>query len=273
MSQEIDITRNYSNFLELNSLDRYSSSEQTSVNGFYKKLSGILLLTGNHFLSQTSNTIIINNLMAQTYISKVIVDLWKQEVTLEWTGPNAAAQEKGPFHCSPGEGVSGVNCDDIATSKRSGTSCTPKGEFPVNYHERRFSQFPQAEWVTRFQDDSRGIALHYYPIVPEYPDSNGCVRIASLNAAKLIYDNTKSRQSVVSVREELRPRFGIVLKRGAKSQDVRKIQRRLVEKGYRLGIDGDFGPRTEAVVKQFQKDKRLSADGIFGRQTYQVLFA
>ena len=211
--------------------------------------------------------------MAQTYISKVIVDLWKQEVTLEWTGPNAARQEKGPFHCSPGEGVSGVNCDNIATSKRSGTSCTPKGDFLVNYHERHFSEFPQAEWVTRFQDNSRGIALHYYPIVPEYPDSNGCVRIASLKAAKLIHDNTKARQSIISVREELRPKFGITLKRGSAGQDVRKVQRQLVDKGYRLVVDGDFGPKTEAVVKQFQKDKGLSSDGIFGRQTYGALFA
>ena len=214
-----------------------------------------------------------NNSKAQTYISKVIVDLWKQEVTLEWTGPNAARQEKGPFHSTPGQSTPGVDCDDIATSKKSGTSCTPKGEFLVNYRERRFSKFPQAQWVTRFQDDSRGIALHYYPIVPQYPNSDGCVRIASLKAAKLIHDNTRSRQSIVSVREELRPKFGIILKSGSTGQDVRKVQRRLVDKGYKLVVDGDFGSKTEAVVKQFQKDKRLSPDGVFGSQTYRALFA
>lgn len=211
--------------------------------------------------------------MTQTYISKVIVDLWKQEVKLEWTGANAAAQQKGPFHCTPGEGISSVNCDDVATSQRSGTNCTPKGEFSVIRHERRFSDFPAAEWVTRFQDDFRGIALHYYPTVPEYPDSSGCVRIKKLEAAKLIYDNTKPGISIVSVREELRPKFGIVLKRGSTGQDVRKVQRQLADKGYSLVADGDFGPRTEAVVRQFQQDKRLLSDGIFGRQTYGALFA
>ena len=214
-----------------------------------------------------------NNSMAQTYISKVIVDLWKQEVTLEWTGPNAATQKKGPFHSTPGESPPGVDCDDVETSKRRGTSCTPKGEFLVNYRERRFSKFPEAQWVTRFQDDSRGIALHYYPIVPEYPNSDGCVRIASLKAAKLIHENTRSRQSIVSVREELRPKFGIVLKSGSTGQDVRKVQRRLVDKGYKLIVDGDFGSKTEALIKQFQKNKGLSPDGVFGPQTYRALFA
>ena len=214
-----------------------------------------------------------NNPMTETYISKVIVNLWKQEVTLEWTGSNAAAQEKGPFHCTPGAGISGVNCDDVTTSQRGGTDCTPKGEFSVLGHDRHFSKYPEAEWVTRFQDASRGIALHYYPRVPEYPSSHGCVRIGSLEAAKRIYDNTKIGKSKVKVYEELRPNFGNTLRRGATGKDVRKVQRQLVAKGYSLEIDGDFGPKTEAAVKQFQKDKRLLYDGICGRQTYGALFA
>jgi peptidoglycan hydrolase-like protein with peptidoglycan-binding domain len=127
--------------------------------------------------------------------------------------------------------------------------------------------------VTRFQDPSRGIALHYYPTVPEYPKSHGCVRIASYEAAKRIYDNTKTGNSVVSVHGELRPNFENTNRLGAKNQDVKKMQRQLVNKGYGLSVDGDFGPATEAKVKQFQKDKRLVSDGICGRQTYTALFA
>ncbi|MEA5597310.1 L,D-transpeptidase family protein [Rivularia sp. UHCC 0363] len=211
--------------------------------------------------------------MAETYISKVNVDLWKQEVTLVWTGSDAAAQQKGPFHCTPGAGISGVNCDDVATSKRSGTDCTPKGEFSVIGHDRFFSKYPEAEWVTRFQDPSRGIALHYYPTVPEFPSSHGCVRIANKEAAKRIYDNTKVGKSIVSVNGELRPNFNNTLKRGVKSQDVRKVQLQLINKGYQLSADSDFGAKTEAAVKQFQKDKGLVSDGICGRQTYTALFA
>jgi hypothetical protein len=142
--------------------------------------------------------------MAETYISKVVVDLAKQEVTLEWTGPDAAKKEKGPYKCSPGKGKAGVDCDDIETSKKSGTLCTPKGDFKVIRHERRFASSPSAEWVTRFQSDARGIALHFYPTVPDYPASNGCVRIKSKDAAKLIHDNTKAGTTVISVSGKLR---------------------------------------------------------------------
>ncbi|MGB3642114.1 MAG: peptidoglycan-binding protein [Rivularia sp. (in: cyanobacteria)] len=211
--------------------------------------------------------------MSETYISKVNVDLWKQEVTLEWTGSNAASQKKGPFHCTPGAGISGVNCDNVATSQKAGTDCTPKGEFPVLWQDRKFSKYPEAEWVTRFQEASRGIALHYYPRVPEYPSSHGCVRIANKEAAKLIHDNTKSGKSIVKVHGELRPNFNNTLRRGDTGEDVKKMQRQLKNKGYTLSVDGDFGPTTEAKVKQFQKDKRLVSDGICGSKTYGALFA
>jgi hypothetical protein len=36
----------------------------------------------------------------------------------------------------------------------------------------------------------RGIALHYFPIVPEYAASHGCVRIQSVDVARLIQDNS-----------------------------------------------------------------------------------
>jgi L,D-peptidoglycan transpeptidase YkuD (ErfK/YbiS/YcfS/YnhG family) len=142
--------------------------------------------------------------MSETYIAKVVVDLAKQEVTLEWTGPDAAKKEKGPFKCSPGKGKAGVDCDDVETSKKSGTLCTPKGDFKVIRHEKAFASSPNAKWVTRFQSDARGIALHYYPTVPDYPASSGCVRIKSLEAAKLIHDNTKAKVSVVSVSGKLK---------------------------------------------------------------------
>lgn len=211
--------------------------------------------------------------MSETYISKVNVDLWKQEVTLEWTGSSAASQKKGPFHCTPGAGISGVNCDNVATSQKAGTDCTPKGEFPVLWKDTEFSEYPEAKWVTRFQDANRGIALHYYPRVPEYPSSHGCVRIQSLEAAKLIHDKSKNGKTIVKVHGELRPNFNNTLRRGAKGEDVKKMQRQLSNKGYTLTIDGDFGPATEAKVKQFQRDKRLVSDGICGPQTYGALFA
>lgn len=51
--------------------------------------------------------------------------------------------------------------------------------------------------------------------------------------------------------------------RGHRSPDVTKIQQLLQHQGYQVGcIDGDFGARTEAAVKAFQRANHLPVDGI-----------
>ena len=211
--------------------------------------------------------------MPETYISEVAVDLWSQTLTLSWVGPEASDRPQGPFLCSPGKGVVSRDCDNLDTSRQANTNCTPKGRWFVLDHYRRFPAYPEAEWVTLFQSLSRGIALHYYPIVPPYPASHGCVRIADYETAKLIWANTKAQVSRVNVKDELRPPL-IVLRHGDRSVAVRKMQRRLQEQGYTLSVDGVFGSSTEAVLKQFQNDAALSGiDGVFGPATYTVLFS
>lgn len=50
---------------------------------------------------------------------------------------------------------------------------------------------------------------------------------------------------------------------------VRRVQQRLTIHNYSLGtIDGDFGPKTFAAVKQFQVNQNLQADGVIGQQTW-----
>ena len=52
------------------------------------------------------------------------------------------------------------------------------------------------------------------------------------------------------------------------SEAVRAVQKRLKELGYYKGsADGDFGPATEAAVKEFQKANGLTADGKVGEKT------
>src|SRR5664279_1318200 len=54
--------------------------------------------------------------------------------------------------------------------------------------------------------------------------------------------------------------------------DVRAIQRKLTDKGYRLAIDGQFGRETEGVVKHFQAKAGITADGLCGPHTKAALF-
>ena len=65
-----------------------------------------------------------------------------------------------------------------------------------------------------------------------------------------------------------------MLKKGAKGEQVKVIQRLLIALGYDLGYygaDGDFGGKTDMAVRAFQKRKNLSADGIVGKDTWTRL--
>ncbi len=56
---------------------------------------------------------------------------------------------------------------------------------------------------------------------------------------------------------------------GASGDAVRLLQRLLTDFGYDPGaIDGEFGPNTEAAVKQFQDDFLLASDGVVGPETW-----
>jgi hypothetical protein len=58
-----------------------------------------------------------------------------------------------------------------------------------------------------------------------------------------------------------------VIKAGASGQDVRAIQRRVGG----LKADGQFGPKTAAAIKAFQRKHGLVADGVAGHQTITAL--
>ena len=63
-----------------------------------------------------------------------------------------------------------------------------------------------------------------------------------------------------------------VLRNGSKGYNVTLIQSLLNDAGYgSLAADGIFGVRTDAAVKQFQKDRGLTVDGIVGSQTWGAL--
>lgn len=79
---------------------------------------------------------------------------------------------------------------------------------------------------------------------------------------------------IVADAPELPDYPGVSTKRGSNaSARVRVIQQRLADLGYQVGpVDGDFGPMTDAAVKQFQTDAGEHVDGIVGPKTWGALF-
>lgn len=64
-----------------------------------------------------------------------------------------------------------------------------------------------------------------------------------------------------------------IIRPGDRGKDVMYLQQLLNKKGYSLKVDGDFGPRTQAAVKQFQKSHHLTVDAIVGPATWNALLS
>lgn len=64
------------------------------------------------------------------------------------------------------------------------------------------------------------------------------------------------------------------LRNGDEGEDVRTLQSYLIDLGYdlgRWGADGDFGDATELAVEKFQRDRKLSVDGVYGPKSHAAL--
>lgn len=65
-----------------------------------------------------------------------------------------------------------------------------------------------------------------------------------------------------------------VLTLGSTGLPVRRLQSRMSAVGFDTGgVDGRFGPKTEAAVRKLQQDFNLTVDGIVGQQTWNVVDA
>jgi len=69
------------------------------------------------------------------------------------------------------------------------------------------------------------------------------------------------------------PAFPGFVRRGSVGSATQLVQQRLAELGYAIDVDGDFGPQTDGVVKQFQADNGLEVDGVVGPITWAQLFS
>ena len=60
-------------------------------------------------------------------------------------------------------------------------------------------------------------------------------------------------------------------RKGAEGHPVPTLQYLLRARGKTVAVDGIFGPRTDAAVRDFQRQKGLAVDGIVGPMTWGAL--
>ena len=65
---------------------------------------------------------------------------------------------------------------------------------------------------------------------------------------------------------------GLLVRRGSHGVHVSRVQSRLRDRGWKISVDGTFGPATESTVKAFQAEKGLAVDGIVGPATWAALW-
>lgn len=74
-----------------------------------------------------------------------------------------------------------------------------------------------------------------------------------------------------SVRVQSRNDADPMLRRGVRGDSVVKFQRLLNARGAKLRDDGEFGAKTEAALKKFQKAAGIVPDGVCGPYTWAAL--
>lgn len=183
--------------------------------------------------------------------------------------------EMANYDDSSDEGVE-IPLDDLKTDARS-----LEGKFKTT-----------ATDLARLNRNSRGSKVRVRSVVPDdeldsimsevktvlsaSPATRKPMRFADLETQQLLYDveksvlspRTQTRNPVLdaSTAPEFTPRdFELTTK---------DIQSMLSTRGYDVGkLDGVMGPRTEAAIKQFQKDKGLKVDGKVGPKTRAAMEA
>lgn len=159
--------------------------------------------------------------------------------------------------------------------------CDPKGagSIPLSYRIPGTAVF----WGTS-PEKIHHIAYLYKPVVANKPEGDWYiieargvmygVVITKLNERKPNYWGIMSKYFDYGTIEKTTDNsvtFYRTLQKGCKGEDVRVLQNALINLGYNISADGDFGSATDAAVRSFQKANALAVDGIFGAKSVAKL--
>ena len=176
-----------------------------------------------------------------------------------------------------GEGRPGSDCSGMHYGL-SGYDKTAQGYYDEEPKEKKgtFNTLPISDLVLVYKGQSAssithtGIYLGNGMVIHMKNSNENCVYESAdkhgwkyWSYAKFIDYSKKLGAKPILTRE---------LKMGSKGVDVKLLQERLNKKKYDCGtVDGDFGKKTDKVVKAFQAANGLTEDGIVGKNTCKAL--
>lgn len=152
----------------------------------------------------------------------------------------------------------------IAAGGLKGNRSTPKKT--ENFQVLRQTNAPAVLMEYGYMDsatDAPVILKDSYAKLVAYATMEAIAKVAGLKKSNINKEETKVNITVN------------VLKKGSKGNQVKALQRMLYAMGYQLGeknpVDGEFGTKTDAAVRAYQKDNSLTVDGIVGAKTWGKL--
>ena len=98
-----------------------------------------------------------------------------------------------------------------------------------------------------------------------------CEQVDTANGKRWVCTRSARPCSGAIGKEEEKPAFPGKMSRGSKGEGVEVLQKLLVDHGYQIEVDGNFGRGTRDAVRDFQAKEGIKVDGVVGEGTWERL--
>ena len=205
------------------------------------------------------------NVAVHAFIGKLEDGTIATYQTLPWT--------TRAWHCGSGTKGSGNNnmigfeiCEDSLTDRNYFDSVYKEAVELCAYLCKLYNiKVPNI--ICHSEGNKMGLASAHADVMHWFPKHNKTMDDFRNDVSKEIGNVVITVPTPIDVSNTSLP----TLKRGDKGDAVRGLQNKLISKGYKLTVDGDFGISVESTVKDFQQKNKLSPDGIVGQNTWKLL--
>ena len=199
---------------------------------------------------------------AQSHIQSVLAD-YRKNAGSHRIKAYALAQNEMAIKAALKNGLGVVFCAPCPSFKADGSGTYRMNNAKYGYHAMSVIGW-RGDYAYCPQSWGTGFGLKGFCYVP-FTDILALGDVWAIEFAGAKKQDDKQESSIIQR----------TLKKGMKGVDVKKLQNALLDLGYDLGkygADGDFGTATYNAVRQFQKTKGLTADGIAGKATLGALY-